>query len=230
VDAGKGASLRESTRSLKRAIVLLKLVHSAQLDKSLRWQENRFTFRKVVSRISCSDTHELGRSIVTSVRIWSFHPKYLDARGLVALWREGLLAQAVLRGETKGYAHHPQLLRFRGAASPVGCIAAYLRAVHKEATARGYCFEAKKISRVQSSGQLSVPHGQLEFEWHHLLKKLALRDPQRHAKLACLGHPTPHPLFRLIRGGVASWEKGVTPPNKVSKQPRRRQRTAKRKQ
>jgi len=25
------------------------------------------------------------------MRLWTLHPKYLDARGLVALWREGLL-------------------------------------------------------------------------------------------------------------------------------------------
>jgi hypothetical protein len=37
---------------------------------------------------------------------------YLDGRGLVALWREALLAQAVLRGRTRGY-RHPQLARFR---------------------------------------------------------------------------------------------------------------------
>jgi hypothetical protein len=43
------------------------------------------------------------------MRLWSVHPKYLDARGLVALWREGLLAQAVLRGRTSGYVRHPQL-------------------------------------------------------------------------------------------------------------------------
>ena len=29
------------------------------------------------------------------MRIWSIHPRYLDARGLVALWREALLARAV---------------------------------------------------------------------------------------------------------------------------------------
>ena len=33
------------------------------------------------------------------MRIWSLHPEYLDSRGLVALWREALLAQAVLRGQ-----------------------------------------------------------------------------------------------------------------------------------
>ena len=156
------------------------------------------------------------------MRIWSVHPKYLDARGLVALWREGLLAQAVLRGKTKGYAHHPQLLRFRHVASPVGCIAAYLRAVHKEATARGYRFDVKKISHAQVSGRLTVTRGQLEFEWHHLMKKLALRDPQRHTKLAPLKHPIPHPIFRVIRGEVASWEKGISPPDTSSQETRRK--------
>ncbi|MGC2462396.1 MAG: pyrimidine dimer DNA glycosylase/endonuclease V [Steroidobacteraceae bacterium] len=32
------------------------------------------------------------------MRQWPLHPRYLDARGLVALWREALLAQAVRRG------------------------------------------------------------------------------------------------------------------------------------
>lgn len=43
------------------------------------------------------------------MRLWSLHPQYLDAKGLVALWREGLLAQAVLAGQTRGYKRHPQL-------------------------------------------------------------------------------------------------------------------------
>lgn len=47
------------------------------------------------------------------MRLWSIHPKYLDAKGLVALWREGLLALAVLEGKTNGYRNHPQLERFR---------------------------------------------------------------------------------------------------------------------
>ncbi len=34
------------------------------------------------------------------MRLWTLHPKYLDPRGLVALWREALFAQAVLRGWT----------------------------------------------------------------------------------------------------------------------------------
>ncbi|WP_338140756.1 pyrimidine dimer DNA glycosylase/endonuclease V [Candidatus Nitrotoga sp. 1052] len=28
------------------------------------------------------------------MRLWTLHPCYLDSRGLVALWREALLAQS----------------------------------------------------------------------------------------------------------------------------------------
>lgn len=38
------------------------------------------------------------------MRIWSIHPKYLDTKGLVALWRETLLAKHVLEEEQKGIA------------------------------------------------------------------------------------------------------------------------------
>jgi hypothetical protein len=143
------------------------------------------------------------------MRIWSLHPKYLDARGLVALWREGLLAQAVLRGRTIGYVNHPQLVRFREQSSPVGFIAEYLRVIHGEATNRGYHFSAKKISRTRASGYVTVTHGQLEFEWRHLMEKLRTRDPKWQAWLAGVKQPQPHPLFRAHRGGIAKWEKGV---------------------
>jgi hypothetical protein len=143
------------------------------------------------------------------VRIWSLHPKYLDARGLVALWREALLAQAVLKGKTKGYLHHPQLLRFRAHASPVGSIGEYLRLVHEEAATRGYRFAADKITRARAREHLTVTRGQLEFEWRHLLEKLRVRDPHRLTRLAKVKNPRPHPLFRVVRGSVAKWEKGA---------------------
>ena len=145
------------------------------------------------------------------MRIWSLHPKYLDARGLVALWREALLAQAVLRGRTKGYAHHPQLRRFQEQSSPVGFLAEYLRGVHAEATERGYVFERAKISRSAASGRLTVARGQLDFEWDHLMAKLRTRDPERFERMATLKSPESHPLFRVVRGGVAPWEKGAGP-------------------
>lgn len=147
------------------------------------------------------------------MRIWSLHPKYLDTRGLVALWREGLLAQAVLRGRTKGYVHHPQLIRFREHSAPVGCLAQYLREVHLEADLRGFEFASGKISRSRVREKLVVTRGQVEFEWQHLLEKLRTRDPARHARLVQLNSPEPHPLFRVVQGGIADWEKikiGVT--------------------
>jgi len=145
------------------------------------------------------------------MRIWSLHPKYLDARGLVALWREALLAQAVLRGQTSGYAHHPQLRRFRDGSAPVGLIAEYLRAVHGESKTRGYRFAREKISSARARGQLTVTRGQLEFEWRHLMRKLATRDPSWGAHLTAQS-PRPHPLFRVVAGGVAPWEKGPDTP------------------
>ena len=148
------------------------------------------------------------------VRIWSLHPKYLDAKGLVALWREALLAQAVLRGETRGYKHHPQLLRFRAHASPVGCIGEYLRAVHEESGQRGYRFAAERITVTRASGRLTVTRGQLECEWQHLLDKLRSRDPERLTELSKIKRPIPHPMFRVVRGGVAPWEKGAAQPHK----------------
>ena len=136
---------------------------------------------------------------------------YLDARGLVALWREALLAQAVLKGKTRGYTHHPQLLRFQEQSSPVSYMAAYLRAVHGEALSRGYRFALAKISRSRASGCLTVAGGQLELEWHHLMEKLRTRDPTRRARLAAVGAPLPHPLFRVVPGDIAHWEKGQLP-------------------
>src|SRR4051812_40823909 len=103
------------------------------------------------------------------MRLWSLHPQYLDAKGLVALWREGLLAQAVLVGQTRGYRNHPQLERFRN--GPVA-IAAYLHHVVDEADARGYKFDRSKLPRRKSALPIGVTDGQLRFEWRHLLTKL----------------------------------------------------------
>ena len=67
------------------------------------------------------------------MRIWSLHPKYLDTKGLVALWRETLLAKQVLQNKTKGYRNHPQLNRFKNHSEPLEAINYYLSIVFKEA-------------------------------------------------------------------------------------------------
>ena len=143
------------------------------------------------------------------MRLWSIHPAYLDAQGLVALWREGLLAQKVLQGKTRGYRHHPQLLRFRAVGNPAGAIATYLRAVADEAERRSYKFDRSKIARRYFRGRIGVTDGQLRYEFDHLLRKLKARDSARYRLQAGCKTIRTHPLFRRVRGGVEPWEVGL---------------------
>lgn len=141
------------------------------------------------------------------MRLWSLHPRYLDARGLVALWREALLAQAVLRGETRGYTHHPQLDRFRAQRNPVAAIASYLSYVYIEAMRRDYRFNAAKIATRRQRKPVPVTRGQLDHEWAHLCAKLTVRDPARLATMGNIVRPRPHPSFRIVAGDVEPWER-----------------------
>jgi len=141
------------------------------------------------------------------VRLWTVHPKYLDAKGLVALWREALLAQKVLRGKTKGYRHHPQLLRFSSTPNPSAALAGYLAVVHAESVQRGYNFDATKIGRGRSRGRISETRGQLQYEWLHLKRKLEKRDAKRLRDVEGIKTPLAHPLFRIKAGPVRPWEK-----------------------
>ena len=141
------------------------------------------------------------------MRLWTIHPRYLDPQGLVALWREALLAKAVLRGETRGYKHHPQLARFRAHASPRSAINAYLAAVHAEAAARGYDFNRRKIGPVRRVAPIAATSGQLAYEWQHLMKKLSVRNRPLHERWRDARRADVHPLFRRVRGPVADWER-----------------------
>ncbi|MFZ4437152.1 MAG: pyrimidine dimer DNA glycosylase/endonuclease V [Syntrophales bacterium] len=140
------------------------------------------------------------------MRLWSLHPQYLDPKGLVALWREGLLAQAVLVGKTIGYKHHPQLVRFLESSTPTKYIAAYLRLIHDEAVRRGYHFDEKKIDRGSTLKPLLVTRGQLEYEWSHLNNKLKARAPSWLRHFEAVREPEPHPLFQVVAGGISPWE------------------------
>jgi hypothetical protein len=141
------------------------------------------------------------------MRLWSLHPRYLDRQGLLACWREALLAQKVLKGETKGYRHHPQLIRFRLHPDPLPAIATYLSALADEADRRGYIFNRTKIIPMRTSLRLPVTRGQLLYEWEHLKAKLFQRDPERHRQFAGIEMPETHPVFLLVEGERESWEK-----------------------
>jgi len=141
------------------------------------------------------------------MRLWTLHPKYLDAKGIVALWREALLAQKVLQGATKGYKHHPQLLRFSKTKNPPAALAAYLKAVHDEAVRRDYHFDSSKIGVQRSHRKIGETQGQLLYEWAHLKRKLKRREPKRLREFASVKIPAPHPLFKIVAGKVRNWEK-----------------------
>jgi hypothetical protein len=142
------------------------------------------------------------------MRLWSLHPRHLDPRGLVALWREGLLAQKVLQGRTRGYRRHPQLDRFRAAPNPLSAVGYYLLQVAKEAARRGYSFDKRRIDgRPRKPRVLKVTRGQLSYEAGHLRSKLKRRDPVWLGIQRGLKNPRPHPLFRVVAGAVEPWEK-----------------------
>jgi hypothetical protein len=148
------------------------------------------------------------------MRLWTVHPRYLDGRGLVAAWREGLLAQKVLRGQTRGYMRHPQLTRFRAQRDPVGVIATYLAVLATEATRRGYAFDLNKISTPRFAGKVAETRGQLLFEWRHLKRKLRNRAPQAYRQCRNLDCPQANPLFRIVKGPVREWEKTIRRPRR----------------
>ena len=140
------------------------------------------------------------------MRIWSLHPKYLDSKGLVALWREALLAKCVLGGNTSGYRNHPQLNRFKESKLPIDCMNQYLSHVYEEATARGYSFNCEKIDWKFKPVIIKVTRGQLNYELTHLLNKLVIRDARRYNKLINKSKIEPHPLFKLVEGDTEKWE------------------------
>lgn len=141
------------------------------------------------------------------MRLWSIHPRYLDKAGLVALWREALLAKHVLEGKTKGYCHHPQLIRFRDCPQPLRAINFYLHHVYLEACNRGYCFDKAKVGVFTEAIQISVSTGQIAYEWQHLLTKLKLRDLPRYQEVVKVKKVQPHPLFKVVKGDIEAWER-----------------------
>lgn len=141
------------------------------------------------------------------MRLWSLHPSYLDSKGLVALWREGLLAQKVLQGLTKGYRNHPQLERFKQQRNPEAAIATYMYEIFLESKRRGYSFDGSKIISKRTKQKIPVTNGQLAYEIKWLTQKLTSRDPKYLKSLNTKVPIRTHPLFIVIEGEIEPWEK-----------------------
>ena len=141
------------------------------------------------------------------MRIWSIHPKYLDTKGLVALWRETLLAKNVLENKTRGYKNHSQLERFKNLPSPLDAINYYLSKVFDEARSRNFSFDKEKINWNFTIKLMTVTQGQIEYEIEHLKSKLLVRDVEKFKIINSVKKPDSHPLFIIIEGKIETWEK-----------------------
>jgi Pyrimidine dimer DNA glycosylase len=141
------------------------------------------------------------------MRLWSLHPKYLDTKGFVALWRESLLAKSVLEGNVNGYKNHPQLLRFKNSENSLRNINLYLEEVYLESLTRGYHFNKSKFDFYQETVKLTVTTGQIEYESKHLLNKLRNRDTECYSRILKVTNFEPHPLFKIVNGDIEKWEK-----------------------
>jgi len=142
------------------------------------------------------------------MRLWSIHPKYLDVKGLVAVWREGLLAQKVLEGKTKRYVNHPQLIRFRETSDPILYVGTYLYYIYLEGKRRNYEFNLAKIGVFNTNmPRIPVTRGQIKYEFNHLLKKLSERDEALYIRLRRVKRIQQHPVFYVTEGPIEEWEK-----------------------
>ncbi len=141
------------------------------------------------------------------MRLWSIHPSYLDRKGLLAVWREGLLAMKVLQGKTKGYRKHPQLIRFINSKYPLEAIKAYLYQIFLESKRRGYKFDRSKIRPLVLKKIIPVNSCQLDFEFNHLLKKLEIRDCDAFSIAKRVMKIKANPIFKVVTGAVEKWEK-----------------------
>src|SRR5690606_15689345 len=130
-------------------------------------------------------------------------------KGLVALWRESLLARSVLQNLTKGYRNHPQLIRFRHSKRPEYFINLYLRYIYEHSITRGFCFDWKKLksSKGKTNRKMLVTSGQVEYEFKHLLNKLFIRDADRYHSLSRIKMIETNPVFEVVEGQVEHWER-----------------------
>lgn len=140
------------------------------------------------------------------MRLWSIHPKYLDTKGLLAVWREALLAKKVLQGNTIGYKSHPQLIRFKNCHQPIAMIDNYLSEIFQESLCRKYKFDQSKFADNPLNEKIPVTTEQIQFEWTHLMSKLKTRKSDLYEKLKTVKKPKLNDIFLEIPGKIESWE------------------------
>lgn len=145
---------------------------------------------------------------VYPMRIWSIHPSYLDWMGLSAQWREGLLAQKVTDGKTKGWKNHPQLDRFKYHPKPMEAVGYYLNELYIESQRRGYNYNYSKILFPGAVvDPINITSGQIEYEFKTLQERLEVRTPKKYKENLEVTKVQAHPLFEIVPGLPEKWEK-----------------------
>ena len=82
-----------------------------------------------------------------------------------------------------------------------------MRLVLIESEKRGYHFDKTKLPvQCIPVDFIMESQGQLDYEWQHLLKKLRVRNPDRFRSVSNVKSPDPNPIFRIVPGGISSWE------------------------
>jgi hypothetical protein len=130
--------------------------------------------------------------------LWTLHPKYLDNKGLGALWFEGIIARNSLLGLSQGYQNHPQLDRFKIQPDPIAAIDTYLSPVYEEGISRGFQYNRALFSPTFQNVRMEVTLEQLKKEYAYLLQKLERRDIEKYKILKKIHTLEPHPMFDII--------------------------------
>lgn len=140
------------------------------------------------------------------MRLRSIHPKYLDTKWLLAVWREWLLAKHVLEWKTKWYKNHPQLIRFKIYENSIGWINNYLSHILLESKNRWYKFDWSKVKFNKDQRIINVTKWQIAFEFKHLLKKLKSRTPIKYKEIKDIKEIETHPTFKIIEWNIEKRE------------------------
>lgn len=149
------------------------------------------------------------------MRVWSIHPKYCDTPRLNGMWREGLLAKAVIEGTTPkgGYRKHSQAERLKVHPDPVKLINHILYEVWKVAQERGFKYDIKKLNKrivdEPLSTKLEVTRGQIEYEFNFMQHKIGAVDTRYkiNTEEVRKNGIEVNPCFKIVPGDIMDFEK-----------------------
>ena len=138
--------------------------------------------------------------VLYNMNLWSFHPKYLDEKGLRAVWQDALFAQNVLSGRIKDHRkYYPQLMKFNNYFEPLAAIGAYLGFIYDDGVERGIIFQEHKIMhRSKRENIFQVDRERLEDEFEQYKRKMQTVSMLQTAKLRQVSKVEPHPIFEVV--------------------------------